>query len=79
MQQKLSSKPPLSFVKEKTNGVHFSVLVFFAFMLQKFTISLVSLIMIKLFWGWELINNAARSSLHDTQHALLLLFVIRVS
>ena len=51
----------------------FSVLVFFAFMLQRFTILHLSLIMIKLFRGWEVVNNAARSSLYDAQHALLLL------
>ena len=51
----------------------FSVLVFFAFMLQRFISSHVSLIMIKLFRGWELVNNAARSSLYDAQHTLLLL------
>ena len=57
----------------------FSVLVFSAFMLQRFTISLVSLIMIKLFRGWELVNNAARPSFYDVEHALLLLmsFVCR--
>ena len=57
----------------------FSVLVFFAFMLQKFTISRVTLIMIKLFRGWELVDSAARSSLSDAQHAMLLLmsFVCR--
>ena len=48
----------------------FSVLVFFAFMLQRFTISLFFLIMIKLFRGWQLVNNAARSSLYDAQPAL---------
>ena len=48
----------------------FSVLVFFEFMLQRFTISHVSLVMIKLFKGWELVNNAARSSLYDAQPAL---------
>ena len=48
-------------------------------MVQKFTISHVFLIMIKLFRGWELVNNAARLSLYDAQHALLLLmsFVCR--
>ena len=57
----------------------FCVLEFFAFMLQRFTISHVSLIMIKLFRGWELVKNAARSLLYDAQHALLLLmaFVCR--
>ena len=35
--------------------------------------------MVKLFRGWELVNNAARSSLYDAQNALLLLmsFVCR--
>ena len=50
-------------------------------MLQRFTtgISHVSFIMIKLFGAWKLVNNAARSSLYDAQHALLLLmsFVCR--
>ena len=57
----------------------FSILVYFAFMLQRFTISHVSLIMIELFRDWELVNNTARSSLYDAQHALLLLmsFVCR--
>ena len=32
-------------------------------MVRRFTISHVSLIMIKLFIGWELVNSAARSSL----------------
>ena len=51
----------------------FSVLVLFAFMLQRLTISHVSvIIMIKLFRSWEVVNNAARSSLYDAQHALLL-------
>ena len=35
----------------------FSVLMFFAFMLQRFTISDFSLIMIKLYRGWELVNK----------------------
>ena len=48
-------------------------------MVQRFTISRVSLIMIKLFRGWELVNNATRLSLNDAQHALLLFVVIRVS
>ena len=42
-------------------------------MLQRFTISHVSLIMIKLFRGWELVNNAPRSPLYYAQHAQLLL------
>ena len=48
-------------------------------MLQRFTIWHVSLIVIKLFRGWELVNNAARLSLYDAQHVLLLLmsFVCR--
>ena len=51
----------------------FFVLVVFAFMLQRCTISHVSSIMTKLFRGWELVDNAARLSLYDVQHALLLL------
>ena len=64
----------LYFVSELEQMAYiFSVLVFFAFMLQRFTNSHVSLIMIKLFRGWEFFSNAARSSLYDEQHSLLLL------
>ena len=54
----------------------FSVLVFFAFLLQRFTTSQVSQIRIKLFGGCKLVNNATRSSLYDAQHTLLLLMPI---
>ena len=48
-------------------------------MVQKFTISHVSLIMIILFQGWELVNNAARLSLLSCAARTVAFDVIRLS